>query len=116
MDKLQCTNCGGHINPRTNTCEYCGTKYMRPKSEIQPIYIEYERPGVHSLGARIAIDPWTIKTLGEEETSRMCMERITHELAKSLTPFVEIYTDHDIQLMQTTITGRIRVLEPSYRF
>ena len=116
MDKLQCTNCNAPIDPKTYICPYCGTKYMRPKSEIQPMFIEVERSGVHALQSRIVLDRGMIDMIGKENASKICVEKLTNEIAKSLTPFMEVYTDYDPARMAVMMTGRIRVVEPSYRF
>lgn len=32
IEALICDHCGGAINPRTYQCEYCGTRFINPKS------------------------------------------------------------------------------------
>lgn len=117
MDKLQCTNCGGNINPSTYVCEYCGTKYMRPKRDLptQPLIV-IDRPGVHTLQAKIRLDHNMIRLIGKEDASRICMERLVNELANNIAPFMEVETDNDIERMEQVVSARLRVVEPSYRF
>lgn len=52
----------------------------------------------------------------QEEMAKMCMEEITHELAKALVPYVKIETQRDLCNMQQIIRGTVRVVEPDFRF
>lgn len=117
MDKLQCTNCGGNINPSTYVCEYCGTKYMRPKWSVpaEPLII-VERQGVHTLDAKVRVDSDMISMIGKEDTSKICMERLVNCIAREITPFMEVYIEDDVNRMDQVVSARLRVVEPSYRF
>lgn len=117
MDKLQCTNCNGSINPATYVCEYCGTKYMRPRWSVptEPLII-VERPGVHTLKAGVRLDRDMVATIGKENASKICMDQLVKALAENIAPFMEVKTDYDVVRMEQVVNARLRVVEPSYRF
>lgn len=114
MKKLQCTNCGGHINPDTYVCEYCGTRYEKRAPMLPPVMIEH--PKVHTFGAEVLVDQEMVSCLGEEETADYCVHQMTHSLAEQLAPFISLETDFDPMTCCKIVRGRVRIVEPSFRF
>lgn len=117
MNKLQCTNCGGHINPDTYVCEYCGTRYEKPADRtmmLPPVIVE--NPKVQTFGAKVLVDQEMVRCLGEEKTAEYCVQQITSSLAEQLAPFISLETDFDPMRCCKIVRGRVRIVEPSFRF
>lgn len=117
MVKLQCVNCGGHINPETYVCEYCGTRYQKPVGSTPLMStVILEHPKVQTIAAKMAVDRNMVRCLGEERAAEYCVEEMAQEIAKQLAPFMAIDTDYDPRMNVRIVRGRIRIVEPSFRF
>lgn len=116
MKKLQCTNCGGTINPETYVCEYCGTRYKNDTPLMYPVVVERMHPGTHTLQCVHKIDREMIERLGLETASKICVEQMTQELADSISPFLTVESEFDPYFGVQKVRGKIRVLDPSFRF
>ena len=115
MEKLQCVNCGGTINPHTYVCEYCGTRYKKPDHMRQNLVV-VEDPKVRTLGVETLVDRHMVEVLGEEDASKYTIETMTQELASSLAPFLSIETQYDPLKSAHVVRGKVRVVDPSFRF
>lgn len=115
MEKLQCTNCGGTINSETYTCEYCGTRYKKPDIPMMP-RIMVESPKCSTICAEAAVDPYMVNAIGEEDASKIVLENIADEIAHHLAPFLSVEVSHDLRRNVKIVRGRVRVLDPSFRF
>ena len=115
MEKLQCTNCGGKINPHTYVCEYCGTRYVKSE-HMRPNLVIAEYPKVQTLAVETIVDRHMVETLGEEDASKYTIETMTQELASSLAPFLSIETRFDPLKSAHIVRGKVRVMDPSFRF
>lgn len=115
MEKLQCTNCGGKINPQTYTCEYCGTRYKKPNIPMMPM-VMHEHPQCHTIAVESRVDPYTVNVLGEEETSKIVLEDMANEIAHKLAPFISIEARSDPFMNVKIIRGKVRIIDPSFRF
>lgn len=117
MIKLQCTNCGGHINPNTYVCEYCGTRYEKPTDRtmmLPPVMIEH--PKVKTFAAKVNVDPHMVECLGEKDAADYCVRQITSSLADQLAPFITIEVDYDHMECCRIVKGKVRIVEPSFKF
>ncbi len=111
MEKYVCDCCGGTINPRTMTCEYCGTKYKRDDDWAKPIKIETYRNPVNTYTACVKIDRHDVQN-DPTTTSRIAVEELAHELAKSIAPNMVVETQRDIYSGGYLVYGTVRVVKP----
>lgn len=114
LKPLVCPNCGGKINADRMRCEYCGTQFKREEGPV--LRIETVRPGVRTLGAKVRIPEYYLRDFNGEEVRNIVMDRIATQLAEALIPMLDVKTGHDLERMEAVMYGRIRVLEPGYRF
>lgn len=118
LKPLTCPNCGGRIDAARMRCEYCGTQFKREEGPV--LRIETVRPGVRTLEAAARIPEYYIQHLlrdsDNDEIVNMVGDQMTHDLAKALVPMLDLKVGHDLERMEAVVRGRIRVLEPGYRF
>lgn len=119
MKNYKCNCCGASLhvsskNKEEYICEYCGTKYYEKDNSI--IKIETYQNPVRILCCREVIEDVHIKEFGEEIVSEMAMKNITHNLAKSLAPFIRLEEGYDPYTMNHVITAKIRLVEENYNF
>lgn len=119
MEKYVCDCCGGSIDPSTLTCEYCGTKYKRDKSEYnsalyQPIRIETYHNPVNTYTACVDIDDYDIFRYGPEYASKRAVEVLSNELAKSIALNMTIDEDPCLTIgpFRHRIYGTIKMIKP----
>lgn len=114
LKPLTCPNCGGRINAARMRCEYCGTQFKREEGPV--LRIETARPGVRTLEANVRIPEYYIRDFNGEEVGNIVRDQISRKLAEALVPMLDVKTGHDLERMEAVMYGRIRVLEPGYRF
>lgn len=106
MDKYICECCGGHINPRTMKCEYCGTQYKKEYDNY--VRIETFQNPVITLKSRVMLD----RDVPLEVASRYALEELTRELARNLTPFLVTESMYHPDTMLTEVNGMIKIVKP----
>lgn len=118
MKALICKNCGGSINPKTLQCEYCGTQYREELREDSILHIVFQSSpaDIKALETRVSVSGDMMRNVPPERIAEFTMKEITHNLSKALAPFVEVVTEYDPRMMVQIVRGRIRVVEPDFRF
>lgn len=121
LEALRCRFCTGFINPRTYTCEYCGTVYMRPrepfKMDSKELVVVTEAP-VFTYRAGCAIDTrfrdceWVTKECIDNHVK----ENIAKELIKNIVPNLHITKLDDPYQQQTIYTADLRIVKPNYKW
>ena len=114
LKPLICPNCGGRIDAARMRCEYCGTKFKREEGPV--LRIEAVRPGVRTLATNVRIPECHIMNLENDEVRSIVRDQMSHQLAEALVPMLDLSVGHDLRRMEAVVSGRIRVLEPEYRF
>lgn len=112
-----CTQCGGKVNRATLVCECCGTQFrIDTHDDIPRIQVVYSRPGVHMLCVNYEMTREMIDAMGYKEASKYVLEATADELAKSIAPYMEVYSERNPWRDTVTVNSRIRVLDPVYKF
>ena len=114
LKPLTCPNCGGRIDAARMRCEYCGTRFKR--EEGSAFRIEVARPGVKTLQVNARIPDHYIMDIGDDAIRSIVRDQMSHQLAEALVPMLDLSVGHDLHLNEAIVRGRIRVLEPGYRF
>lgn len=114
LKPLICPNCGGKINAARMRCEYCGTQFKRDEGPV--LRIETVRPGVRTLEANVMIPEYYVNMLEGDEIRGIVRDQISRKLAEAVVPMLDLRVGHDFERMEAIVRGRIRVLEPEYRF
>lgn len=119
LEALRCRFCGGFINPRTYTCEYCGTVYMKPKSsfELPPreLVVVREAPLI-TYSSSLAVDRFNIVGIPEDELRGIVSNNLVENFEKAIAENMNIEAEHDIIRGQIIYRARLRVVKPNYRF
>lgn len=117
MAEQNCTNCGAPINPRRCCCEYCGTTYSVGYADNVPvIFIETERPDIRVLQTEVAVPAYAMERMSAKDTSQYTLAEMKRQLADALTGLIEIKQNYDMERDALIFRGRVRVLEPTFRF
>lgn len=114
MKKMQCSNCGGRINPRTYRCEYCGTQY---RDEIdQVVRVETYTNPIRVYKSQMMVNDYEMNAVGHEEIARFAVNNLARNLADAIAENMEVETTYDPRLMSHRMTAKIRIVEPKYLF
>lgn len=93
MNNYICECCNGHIDPRTMTCEYCGTQYKREHDD-SVIRIETYKNPIQVLKASASI---TDRMLREEpqKASEYAIRAMASKFAEIIAPYMVVQTSYD---------------------
>ena len=108
-----CQCCGGRIDPKTMTCDYCGTAYKKEHDNL--IRIETFHNPVQTFAAQVAMDPYILTELGPKEASKVAMNQLVDELSKCIAPMMEVYSEYRPEFGIHVVNGRIKVVQPVHR-
>lgn len=114
LKPLVCPNCGGKINRQRMKCEYCGTEFKR--DEGPQMIIETVHRGVQTAGVSVIVPEYHLHRFDEEEIRHIVGDELTCKLAEALVPLLDLEVSRDALSQDLVVRGRIRVLEPGYRF
>lgn len=120
-EALRCNYCNGFVNPTTYKCPYCGTQYVKPRSEPFKLpdmkIVSVNAPvDVYAVNVAIPVEKFkTMKDIGVpiEHEIRRDMAR---QIADAIADKIDIYEDNDIIRYQKTYRARLRVVKPDFRF
>ena len=121
MEALRCDYCGGHINPNTYKCEYCGTQYKKPQNDS---WLKYEVKFVSAsapcevLGVQKEIDMFDFRTMQDigVPIEAKVREDFANQIARAIADKLTIYEDYDITSMKKKYMAKLRIVKPDYRF
>lgn len=115
IEKLECTSCGGNIDPITGICEYCGSRYLiKAAPGFYPIMVE--SPRVQRIRGAVSIPNEMIRVTSEETAAEYAINRISHNLAEKLAEYMKIRTSNDYYHNALIVEGEIRLVPPDIRF
>lgn len=110
-----CPNCGAPVRNDRDTCEYCGTVFRVDVATGLPTY-EVIRPGVVTLKSRVAVPRYALEGYSPEHASQYILSELRDQIAEALTGLIEIEVTDDLMTCSKVFDGRIRVVEPTFRF
>ena len=113
MEKRNCPNCGAPIPEGRYKCEYCGTTFKREYSDV--LIVERTDFPIRTLQTRVAISRWKTE-LGADRAAEYTLREMRNQLAEALTGLIEIQQRNDPFSDEIIFDGRVRVVEPTYRF
>lgn len=109
--KLQCPNCGGHIDRETLTCNSCGLKFEWRGGQL--VRMEVSNVPLVYIGEGIAIPGFYIKS-HPEEASECALNELASRLAKKLLPLLEYQAHYEPIHNDYVIFARTRVEQPKF--
>ena len=113
MKPLICKQCGGQIDPRTYICNACGTAYEKPQAPVHMIKAVHEDPRFVTLSARVDISEAYYYRGDPTEIARMAIDDLTHQLAETIMPFIEMRVGmFDPLTFGQSLQATIRVKKP----
>lgn len=118
MKALVCKNCGGGINPKTLQCEYCGTQYREEFADVpvRPLVVESYQNNVKVIATKVEVSEFMMRDVPPERIAEFTMRDIARSLAEALAPYIELETMRYPETATQIIRGRVRVIEPHFRF
>lgn len=120
-EALRCNYCNGFVNPTTYKCPYCGTQYVKPRSEpfkLPDMKIVSVNAPVDVIGVCRDIDMYDYKTMVDMgiPIEQKVREDMAHQIAEAIADKMEIYEDFDIVRREKRFSARLRVVKPDFRF
>ena len=115
IEQLKCENCGAPLTPN-GKCEYCGAVYRAEWKHARMVCVEVEHPGAHTLQTTVEIGTEVYLNLPEEAVAHQITHSMTTQFAAQLASFIRFDKTYDPRQDKTIIRGRLRVLDPSFRF
>ena len=115
METMTCKNCGAPLNDDLK-CEYCGTQYRREMKEDSMLYIQTCPAEIATLCTQITVADEELNRCPDDYLAERCLKEMTYAIAKQLVPFMDVAITTDPRMMTKIIRGRIRVVEPDFRF
>ena len=116
MKELRCPNCNGYINPKTYVCEYCGARFEKFSDSITTIKYVAEHPKVRTLARVMSVDGNDVMRFGADKVSEWCVKEMSRSLAEQLEPFITLEVEDDPYSFGKMVRGKVRLVDPSYRF
>ena len=113
MEQLQCKSCGAPLT-RDGRCEYCGARYRIERAEKVHV-VELEHPKVRTLAIQTSISADALR-YNPEGVTQAAVYDMTHSLANELAGFLTITKEEDRTNRAVMIRGKIRFVEPDFRF
>ena len=113
LTKLQCENCGGHIDGVTLICQSCGMQYRLNDESGRLALVRVETSDVrfNTYGVVVSIPAFYVVE-NPESAMLMGMEELCQKLAEKILPLVEYQTSLDIKYNTYNLYGRVRIAEP----
>ncbi len=109
MNKYICECCGGHIDPYTMKCEYCGTQYKKENDVVYRIETVHSRVQTFKCAYNIP-DEYLINY--PKESSEMAIRHVAGQLASMIAPYCEYTVEDDPLNHKKMIYARIKIVEP----
>lgn len=110
LKPMKCECCGGIIDKASMTCQMCGIAYEFD-DQMQPIKIVEYSTKVETLKGTVLM-PAEFMISNPKECSHYALEKMAHEMASHLLPFIEYSVEFSPELREYTINGRLRVANP----
>lgn len=109
MNKYICECCGGHIEPITMKCEYCGTQYKKENEQV--FRIETFRGRVQTFESAFSISNEELVRY-PKEVSEIALRHVADQLAQVIAPYCEFRVEDNPMICSKRICARIKVVEP----
>lgn len=118
LEALRCRFCTGFINPRTYTCEYCGTVYMKPRNSFdmptRELIVVREAP-VETISAQIALPYEAERYMGDREEEYV-RSQLSEQFVDYIKPRMGVEKNDDFIHMNKIYRGRLRVVKPGFKW
>ena len=108
-EKYICQCCGGRIDRKTMTCEYCGTQYKEEYSNV--LKVEMFQNPVRTLATRIVIDDFAMRT-SPKDYSEFAIKELARQFAECIAPYMDIQHTFDSRTRISRLDAKIKVVEP----
>lgn len=108
-EALNCPNCGGPINRKTMTCEYCGTQFKLEEPKPYPHLVEIypESLNIRKVYARAILDQRIVDVADKDFLNGYVKHSLAGKLADALLDEMSVSVHED--LLNVIVTGMIRV-------
>lgn len=114
MKTRNCPNCGAPIAEGSYKCDYCGTTFKREYSDV--LIVERTDVPIRTLRTRVVIPRWKTELGADKAFSEYTLREMRNQLSEALTGLIEIQQRNDPFRDELIFDGRVRIVEPTYRF
>ena len=108
-DKYICQCCGGRINRRNMTCEYCGTQYKEEYNDV--IRVETFRNPVERLEAHVVFTRDALEAYGND-VGEIARNEIARKLSNALTGLIRYDCEFNPASREYHVRGMAKVVIP----
>lgn len=114
MKELKCPNCGAPLREHSYKCEYCGSQFKYDNGDC--IRIENFQSPCKIYKEKISITREMETSIGTEKAAELAVLELSRELAKAITPNMELEAYYDPFKDCREVEATVRILEPDFRF
>ena len=113
LQKLQCDQCGGHIDGLSLTCESCGMQYRIKEEfgELSLVRIVKSEVKFTTYCGCVAIPAYYVID-DPKSAMEMSIMQMAEQLSIKIAPLIEVQQMFDPPRDQFRVYGRIRVADP----
>ena len=114
LQKLQCDNCGGHIDGSSLRCQMCGMQYKLDE-DFTLGRIEIYNGRFITLEGMIAVPGYALYEFGDkgpEMAAEMTLKALSRKMAEKMLPFMDFRQYFDPRTMTLETRAEVRVAEP----
>lgn len=118
--KYRCQNCGGalieNLKEGVHKCGFCGARYIIENIDGHRRYHQVILPCAKVLRAQQCVTHEHAMMADKEDVARFAKERLLHDLAESLIPYIVFNEEFNEFTMEHRFTGTLRVLGKDFKF
>lgn len=115
LEPRTCPNCGASVPFGQHQCSYCGTMF-KGGDIYGPLVIEKANQCMHVIKTNVAIPRYAMERMSSEGQKDYILNEMRKQMADALLGLIEIRETFDPEHMDVLYEGRIRVIEPSFRY
>ena len=108
-EKYICQCCGGRIDRKTMTCEYCGTQYKEAHEDL--IRIETFKNPTQTLMTQVLIERELFETM-KDDAGEFARREIARKISDALTGLMQYECEYDPVYRYYHVRGMARVVVP----
>ena len=108
-DKYKCSCCGGDIDRKTMTCEYCGTRYKEERGNV--LRVEMFQNPVRTLKSKMVLNGKYFKA-NPQECAEYAIKQLARDFAECIAPYMDVHYEYNPCECTAELSARIKVVEP----
>lgn len=115
LEPRTCPNCGASVPFGQYKCGYCGTTF-KGGDAYAPLIVERIDPRTHVITTRVAIPKYAQEYMNPEQKRDYILSDMRAQIADALLGLIEVREEFNPIELEDVYEGRVRVIEPSFRY